>query len=511
MPGPSPLAHIEPQLRMFLPAELYSRAWVDYSPAVLLLVYEHLRTFHRVLYDYVPRRVAASPPTPGQVRYAWQEGTLMMTDLAGFTPLMEAVASNGQTGAESLLEVLNAYFAQMIEIISNSGGDLLEFTGDALLAEFPADAPNARRDDTLRAVRAGLRMQRAMQNFARIETPRGYFSLQMRVGIHHGQFLTADIGTPHRMEHVLLGSTVQQAKQAESYGRVGRVCLTQIASQRVQKQFEFEPGNDGHLLVIDDFSTSQLGDYDLVLPTRRPASSVLLDRSSEALLGEIEKMIKAIEPLASFLPLPILNLVVQSAAHRVIPPDFPIASVMFANLVGLAEAVDECVPGEEERAVMTYSRLVALINAAIEEHGGILKKLTYHVIGSNLLICFGVPNTFADNPVHAAEAALAIRKIIQSLEPPELGGRRTALSVQIGLERGLIFAGEVGEPHGRREFNILGDPVNTAARLMDIAAPNQILVSEEIHQAIASKIDCLAMGNAFLKGKHALIPVFAVR
>jgi class 3 adenylate cyclase len=238
---------------------------------------------------------------------------------------------------------------------------------------------------------------------------------------------------------------------------------------------------------------------------------VLLDRSPEALLGEIKKMIKVIEPLASFLPLPILNLVVQSASHRVIPPDFPIASVMFVNLVGLAEAVDECIPGEEERAVLIYSRLIALINAAVEEHGGILKKLTYHVIGSNLLICFSVPDTFADNPVHAAEAALAIRKIIQLLEPPELGGRRSALSVQIGLARGLIFAGEVGEPHGRREFNILGDPVNTAARLMDIAAPNQILVSEEIYQAIASKIDCLAMGNTFLKGKHALIPVFAVR
>jgi adenylate cyclase len=59
----------------------------------------------------------------------------------------------------------------MIEIISKSGGDLLEFTGDALLILFPS---NEKKNDTLRAVRAGLRMQRAMKHFAEIDTPHGH-------------------------------------------------------------------------------------------------------------------------------------------------------------------------------------------------------------------------------------------------------------------------------------------------------------------------------------------------
>ena len=175
-----------------------------------------------------------------------------------------SLAAFGREGAEVLLSLLNAYFSEMIAIISKSGGNLLEFTGDALLVQFPTDE---RRQDTLQAVRAGLRMQHAMARFARIETAPGTFSFGMRVGIHIGRYLTADVGTPHRMEHVLLGGAVQRAKDAEGAGQVGRVCLTQAACQRVGDAFRCEPGVPGHWLVVDDLSEGQLGEYDIAPPT----------------------------------------------------------------------------------------------------------------------------------------------------------------------------------------------------------------------------------------------------
>src|SRR4051812_4624767 len=155
----SPLAAIDPRLRALLPADLYAVAWLDPSPQTLTRVFEHLRTLQRILYDYIPRQVSETLPHPGEVRFEWQESTLMFTDLAGFTPLLEANAALGKAGAPTLLNILNSYFAQMIEIVSKSGGNLLEFTGDAMLVQFPADQ---RLNDTAQALRAGLRMQRAM-------------------------------------------------------------------------------------------------------------------------------------------------------------------------------------------------------------------------------------------------------------------------------------------------------------------------------------------------------------
>ncbi len=86
----SPLAAIESRLRWLLPADLYAAAWLDPSPAALTRVFEHLRTLQRNLQDYLPRLVTVASAAPGEMRHAWQAGSLIFTDLAGFTPLIEA-------------------------------------------------------------------------------------------------------------------------------------------------------------------------------------------------------------------------------------------------------------------------------------------------------------------------------------------------------------------------------------------------------------------------------------
>ncbi|WP_341738307.1 adenylate/guanylate cyclase domain-containing protein [Microcoleus sp. CAWBG640] len=502
-----PLAEIELRLRGLLPASLYTSAWVDSSPATLIGVFEHLRTLRYIIHDYVPKQVSESPPNPGEVSYQWQEGTLLFTDLAGFTSLLEANAALGRQGAETLLGVINDYFASMIEIVSKSGGDLLEFTGDAMLVQFLA---GIHQEDTARAVRAGLRMQRAMAKFARIETPRGVLSLRMRVGIHCGRYISADIGTPLRMAHVLLGHSVQQAKQAEGSGTVGRVCLTTTSSLCLAEQFRFEPGAAGYFLVVDDLTEDLLGEYDITLTRRRMPSSVLLDRSISGLVSEIQEALNRVEPLASYIPKPILRLLVENANRRKIPPDFPEPTVMFVNLVGLPESIDKASPEEEVALILGCSRVFASIDAVVSAKGGVLQKVTAHLNGSDMLIYFGVPDAHRDDACRAASAALAIREIITTLHPPIIGSQPVKVSCQIGLYQGPVFAAEVGEPRGRREFNVLGDTVNTAARLMSKAGENEILIGERVFEAIGLEFNCEALGAVALKGKSALTPIFAL-
>lgn len=502
----SPLQSIEARLRLFLPSSLYASAWVDPSPTMLEKVFNHLRTLQRILYDYSSRRIVERLPTPGKIDYEWQKGTLMFTDLAGFTKLMEANTSLGQAGAAALLKVLNSYFAEMIEIISTSGGDLMEFTGDALFAFFPADK---RKKDTLQAVKAGLRMQRAMAKFAQIETPQGHLHLGMRVGIHTGRFLAADIGTPRRMEYVLLGTAVQQAKLSESNGKQGCVCLSDKAVEKVAEQFRFEEGKPGYQLVVDDLTDDQLDEYE-IMPRRRLASSLLFERSVASIMDEINGTLKSIEPLASYIPAPVLNLLVESAGERYIPPDFPEPTIVFVNFVGLPETVDRALPGEEIKVVNSFSRAFSQINAAVEARGGVLKKVTYHLFGSDIVIYFGVPIAHSNDSVRATDAALEIKEIVEVLKPPSVGGITPEVYCQIGISKGPCFAAEVGEPRGRREFNVLGDTVNTTARLMNQADQDQILVTGRVYEEIAAHIECNSLGKVSLKGKSTKIPIYEV-
>ncbi len=509
-----PWASLEPRLRSLLPANVYAEAWVSPSARVLTKVFDQLRALGRNLRDYIPRQVYEDLPNPGQSRYSWQSGTLMFTDLSGFTKLMEANAPRGRAGAEELLYRLNDYFKQMIEVINAFGGTLLEFTGDAMLAQFEGDS---RYSDTAQAVRAGLKMQRIMdQTFGQIETAQGVFALKMRVGIHAGRFFTADIGTPRRMEHVLLGNTVQRTKLSEGAGMVGRVNLTDSAYELVKEQFRFEPGvKEKHFLVVDDLADKDLEDYSIPQPTTKAAGNVLLDRSVPAIISQIEDMMGRVEPLASYLPAPVLNLLVENAlTYRPLPPDFPEATIMFVNLIGLPESVDEAYDSELPDLVERFCYIFSQINAKVEEQGGMLKKVTYHVGGSDIVIYFGVPTAHTDDSIRAANAAWAIRRLIIEVnsKPPLVGGKPVNITCQIGLSRGRVFQAEIGDTRGRREFNVQGDIVNTAARLMDRAVDNQIYLTQTVQDDIKDKATQMeSLEPLALKGKAQPLPVYALR
>ena len=501
------LAELERRLRSLLPADLYAVTWIDPSPATLMQIFEHLRTLQHLLTNYVPRDVCDRLPRPGHPQYCWQTGSLLFTDLAGFTRLLEASATQGRTGAETLLALLNRYFAQMIEIISKSGGNLLEFTGDALLVQFTS---NGQRNEVEQAVHAGLRMQRAMQDFAYLETPQGTLSLQMRVGIHAGSFVTADIGTPMRMGHVLLGRAVQIAKQAEGEGEIGCVSLTQTTGDRVSERFRLRAAHPGHMIVVDDLTDERLGEYDITLNRRRTASPILFDRSVTGLIAEIQAAVQMIEPLASHLPRSVLQLLVDNAAQRNIPPAFPTIAVAFVNLMGLPESVDDARPDEIGEIVHCFSKAFALMNGAVERRSGILQKVTYHSIGSEILIHFGVLNPDAGDAQRAVEAILAIRHLINQIPPPNVQGEPIQLTCRIGMTYGPVFAAEIGAPRGRREFNVLGDTVNTAARLMSQAQPDEILISEALRQQLGDRYSPHLLGKFLLKGKTQPQPVYSL-
>lgn len=506
------LAEIEPLMRRLLPAELYTHAWFDPTPDCLMRVFQHLRTLQRVLQDYVPRQVAENPPVAGVSRYEWRQGTLLFTDLAGFTPLMEANAGYGQKGALALLQVLNQYFSAMIEIIGKSAGDLLEFTGDAMLVQFLEDAQG---DDTAQAVRAGLRMQRAMEPFQQIETPQGVFSLAMRVGIHRGAYLAADLGTPRRMAHILLGRTVQRAKLAESMGVVGRVCVTQAVGDRLQSQFRLETAHaqtetDTYCHIQDDLTAEGLGEYDISINRRRLTTSLLMDRSSLGIIQEIRDALRRVQLLACYLPGPILNTLVEAASERQVAPDFPLPTVVFVNLTGFPESVDSATPEEVAYITASFSRIFSLIDAAVKVQGGVLQKVTYQAVGSDILIYLGAFSCHRDDAIRAGNLAIAVRDLIAQVERPTVNGMAVDLSCRVGIASGAVFAAEMGEPRGRREFNILGDPVNTAARLMARAQPGEILMTEEVYEAIAPRFRCRSLGELALKGKTHLARIFAL-
>lgn len=148
--------------------------------------------------------------------------------------------------------------------------------------------------------------------------------------------------------------------------------------------------------------------------------------------------------------------------------DVRTVSALFVDVTGSVQLSAEMAP---EEFVHKLNRLLATVVAATEDNGGLVNKFA----GDAALCIFGAPSALPDNATPALRAARRIRdEVVATGE----------LDVGIGVARGQVFAGDVGADT-RREFTVIGDAVNEAARLTAVAkeAPRRILVSDAILQA----------------------------
>ena len=127
----------------------------------------------------------------------------------------------------------------------------------------------------------------------------------------------------------------------------------------------------------------------------------------------------------------------------------------------------------------------------MEEHGGHIDK---H-IGDCVMAVFGAPVSRGNDAERAVRAALAIRDVMPALSA-ELG---RPMRVHIGVAGGQVVASRTGSD-SHREYTVTGDTVNFASRLTDAATADEILISETIWRALASRLGCVDRGELAVKG-----------
>jgi class 3 adenylate cyclase len=179
---------------------------------------------------------------------------------------------------------------------------------------------------------------------------------------------------------------------------------------------------------------------------------------------------------------------------------------LFADLRGFTR-LSESVP---------VSHIVPMLNAfftelttAAHEYEGTV----FSMAGDSLLVGFNVPVPQAD----AAERALATgRAMIQRFAPiAARWASQYGLSVGIGvgIEAGEVVVGNVGAPTFT-SYTIIGDPVNVAARLMQIAASNEIMIGPRVAlslRAVLGEGTALERSKVSLKGKAEPVEVILLR
>ena len=174
-----------------------------------------------------------------------------------------------------------------------------------------------------------------------------------------------------------------------------------------------------------------------------------------------------------------------------------VVTVLFCDLVGFTARSDRADPEDVGAMLRPFH---ARLRGEIERIGGTLDKL----IGDAVMAVFGVPAVHEDDPERAVRCALRMLDAIAELNQahPAL-----ELSVRIGVNTGEAL---VALEPGAGSEGVVGDVVNTAARLQGVAPVNGAVVGEATWRATQARFDYEPLTPVVVKGKAEPVPIWRV-
>ena len=385
------------------------------------------------------------------------DGTLCFVDISGFTHLSERLAARGRVGAEELTEVLNRVFGSMLDLARLRRGELLKYGGDALLLLFEGE------DHAVQAASAAVEMRAALREAAEIPTSVGRVALKMSVGIHSGETYLFRVMGSHT-ELIVSGPTASLVNEMEGTAIAGEI----VASDATRN------------LLPAESATVRKGDG-WVLRWRKPRTEPC-GPSDASVAGSSRVSLNIPEALR-----PHLSTKRTESEHR-------LAAVAFVEFVG----VDDLLAREDPSTVSeVLEHIVEEVTTIVDQESVTFLATDVDTNGGKIILVSGVPSTQIDE----CGRILRVARRIADIDTP--------LGLKIGVNRGHVFAGEIGTDY-RSTFTVMGDAVNLAARLMAAAPVGGIYATPGLIEESLTEFESTVLEPISVKGKAEPVRVSAI-
>jgi class 3 adenylate cyclase len=183
-----------------------------------------------LLMNILPEEVAFELKETGQATpREYELVSVLFADFKGFTQISELLSP------QQVIEELNTCFLAFDEICERHNLEKIKTIGDAYMAVGGVPIPN--QTNPLDSVRAGLEIQRWMENWQNQKKARGEASWEIRIGIHTGEVVAGVVGK-NKFAYDVWGDTVNLAARMESSGEVGKVNISEVTYHYVKPYFD---------------------------------------------------------------------------------------------------------------------------------------------------------------------------------------------------------------------------------------------------------------------------------
>ncbi len=351
-----------------------------------------------------------------------------------------------------LSEAIDRSFTALIGPAAELGGDVLFFGGDALFIAF--DGPH----HAARAVEAAVDMRAVLRRQGRIATPVGNVRLAMSMGVSSGTAQVVVGDGPQRPLFVV-GPAVTRTVDLEARASAGQILVAPATARAVSGW------------KLDDIG----GAWSVIGPVR----------GRIAVLGQNEG-----GPGAS-----------DTGSTRTDPDRHLPAALRARLLAGDA-------PREHRQVVVAFVHIGGLDRLPNTTRAERLDRLSADIgaASADLDVCWVGTDVVAGGAKAVLVAGVPLQSDDDELRLVAVARRVLDLQrgrdVRIGVHRGTAFVGDIGHP-SRRTYTVMGDTVNTAARLAAVARPGDLLASEDVVERLHTRYQIGRVQRLSVKGKRA--------
>ena len=330
-----------------------AKSWISDSDGDGIPEAKHLLLYRVVLPYLSPLLVheVLSTSSVPSVRHAFYQGSVLFVDIAGFSQISETLSKQGKVGAEEMTDILNRYFAELLNIALLYGGQQIKFGGDALLLYFGG------RNHAERAAGCALRMQRAMQNFTVVRTSRGDYPLSLHIGANSGSFYAASVGRPgRRHEYLFSGPGVTRAIAAQGLAGPGEVFVGPLMAALLASRARLAPPQHG---------------YSLLKSLRRTRLGVGANRFEPP--GDAPRP-EQVAMLSSYLPPPLVERITARPDGLELMGEHRLVTVVFVNFYDLDTLLFQDRPSSAEDLLQELQRYFVMVERTVSYYGGIVAR-----------------------------------------------------------------------------------------------------------------------------------------
>ena len=213
---------------------------------------------------------------------------------------------------------------------------------------------------------------------------------------------------------------------------------------------------------------------------------------------EPSKRVSALDPLA-YTPPHLAEKILRDRAA--LEGERRTVTVLFADAVGFTPISERL---DEEQVYDLMQRCLSRMMEAVHRYEGTITTFT----GDGVMALFGAPIAHEDSARRAVAAALEMQKSLDEYGAEVKKRHAIECRFRVGLNTGPVVVGKISDSLDM-DYTALGDTVNLAARMEQLAEPGAVYLSENTYRAVQDYFECEPLGALAVKGKAG--PVVAYR